>query len=94
MSVESTLISLAGVLIMLFLAGNIYFIKRLVDKVESTSSSATKAWNSITNIVGTVDNMSNQLRDIRTEIKDLRRIEIEVAVIKSQMGLKSLNQDG
>lgn len=87
------ILGISSSLIMLFLAGNIYFIKKLVTKIDNTAASAENALNSITKVSTTVANISDQLTEIKSEIKDLRRLEIEVAVIKSQINLRSINQD-
>jgi len=68
---------LIGVTALLF-GGNIFFIKRLVDKVEGNSDSTKRMENTL---VG----FDSQLKDLKTDIKDLRRIEIEVAVLKSKI---------
>lgn len=71
-----TLENAALALIVLLLGGNAYFIKRLVDKVETSAEVAKSAKT-------TVDSVLNQLREIKSKIEDLRRIEIDVAVLKS-----------
>lgn len=82
------LLGLAGSLVLLLLSGNIYFIKQLVGKIGKTAESAHEALTSITMVSSNVKIISDQLQDIKSEIKDLRRLEIEIAVIKSQMGSK------
>lgn len=67
----------------LLLSGNVYFIKRLVDKIEQTNQQTAKDHSSITQLFREVSDVSLQLREIKSEIKDLRRIEIDVAVLKS-----------
>lgn len=70
----------------LLLAGNLYFVKRLVDKVENNSAS-----NSVLSL--SVTGIGTQLNEIKSEIKDLRKIEIEVAVLKSRF-LRIANEGG
>jgi septal ring factor EnvC (AmiA/AmiB activator) len=67
----------------LLLSGNIFFIKRLVDKIESTNEQRAKDQSSVSKLFQEVSSVSAQLREIKQEIKDLRRIEIDVAVLKS-----------
>lgn len=74
---DAGLISILGGAVTLLLAGNLYFIKRLVDKLELTSAQGLQ-------VSQTVNGIGNQLREIKADIKDLRRIEIEVAVLKAQ----------
>ncbi len=66
-----TAISILGGLL---LSGNIFFVKRLVEKVESLSQ-----------LPRDVNAIGNQLRELKADIKDLRKIEIEVAVMKSHL---------
>lgn len=75
----------------LLLAGNIYFIKRLVDKIEQTNTQTAKDHSSITQLYREVSEVSAQLREIKQEIKDLRRIEIDVAVLKSTKNIDNFN---
>lgn len=74
MEIQGILISVASLLF----AGNIFFIRKLVDKVEGSSSSAQRMELSLRNF-------DAQLRDIKTEIKELRGIQIDVAVLKSKL---------
>jgi len=67
----------------LLLSGNIYFVKRLVDKIELTNQQTAKDHSSITQLFREVTDVSSQLREIKQDIKDLRRIEIDVAVLKN-----------
>jgi septal ring factor EnvC (AmiA/AmiB activator) len=67
----------------LLLSGNIYFVKRLVDKIEQTNQQTAKDHSSVTQLFREVSDVSTQLREIKQDLKDLRRIEIDVAVLKS-----------
>ena len=69
----------------LLLAGNVYFVKRLVEKIDVTASSATNALNSMGSIAQNVNSVSTQLKELKNDIKDLRRLEIDVAMLKVQM---------
>lgn len=69
------------------LAGNLFFIKRLIDKIEQSSKAASDASAAAANADQSVRSLSNQMREIKSEIKDLRRVEIDVAILKHQMGL-------
>lgn len=79
---NTAFIASVGFIITVLLAGNGYFIKRLVDKVESASVAAI-AVNTV------VVSMADQLRDIRADLKGLRTIEIDVAVLKAMFGAKT-----
>lgn len=74
MDIQGILIGVASLLF----AGNIFFIKKLVDKVETNNSSNQRVENSL-------KNFDDQLKDLKQDIKDLRKIEIEVAVLKSKL---------
>lgn len=77
------LISACGLLF----AGNIYFVKRLVDKIEDTNKQTSKDHAAVTQLFKEVERVGTQLRDIQQDIKDLRRIEIDVAVLKSNKNI-------
>ena len=74
MDIQSILIALASLLF----AGNIFFIKRLVDKVEINNTFSTRMEDSLRNF-------DSQLKDLKQDIKDLRRIELDVAVLKDKI---------
>lgn len=57
--------------ITILLAGNAYFIKRLIDKIDIAAEQAKSA--------------SIAVSEIKADIKELRRLEIDVAVMKSTM---------
>lgn len=80
-------IQIVGGLFSVLLAGNMFFIKRLIDKIEVTAQSASAASVAAANADASVKSLSNQMREIKSEIKDLRRVEIDVAILKHQMGL-------
>jgi uncharacterized coiled-coil DUF342 family protein len=67
----------------LLLSGNFFFIKKLVDKIESTNEQRATINAAVAQLFKEVSEVSNHLRELRQEIKDLRRIEIDVAVLKS-----------
>ncbi len=74
MDIQAILIGVASLLF----AGNIYFIKRLVDKVDKNNSSNERMEISM-------KHFHTQLSDIKQDIKDLRKIELDVAVLKSKL---------
>lgn len=82
MSMETTYQILIAICTLL-LSGNIYFVKRLVDKIEDTNKQTAKDHSSVTQLFREVSDVSAQLKEIKQDIKDLRRIEIDVAVLKS-----------
>lgn len=77
------LITIAGTVLALLLSGNIYFIKRLVDKLDKTATAHDSTNATVGQLGRDVMGLGNQLREIKLDIKELRRIEIEVAVLRS-----------
>ncbi len=88
------LILIVGPLIALLLAGNLYFIRELVSSIKDTATDtqglkiAVAALDSKLDtdsrlVTGKVEGVSNQLREIRQEVKDLKKIELDVAVLKA-----------
>ena len=82
-----TLLTIGASVIGLLLAGNVFFVKRLVEKIENTEKIATTTAASATAAAASSNAVSNQMREIKAEIKELRRVEIDVAILKSHMGL-------
>ncbi len=74
MEIQAILIGVASLLF----GGNIFFIKKLVDKVDKNNTSNDRMEISF-------KNLGDQLKEIKQDIKDLRRIELEVAVLKSKL---------
>ena len=81
---EASLLAVTGTIITLLLSGNIFFIKRLVDKIDLASKAQEAHSSQVSKLSQCVDGIANQLREIKIDIKELRRIEIEVAVLKAQ----------
>lgn len=81
MTTQELLIAGGATVISLLLAGNIYFVKRLIDKIDATSEKASEA-------IRGVKDQGKMLSEIKSELKDLRRLEIDVAVVKSALGVK------
>lgn len=68
---DAHLVGVLGTVITMLLAGNLYFIKRLIDKVDVAADQAKTA--------------SSAVSELKTEIKELRRLEIDVAVMKAAL---------
>lgn len=68
-------------------AGNIYFVKRLVEKLENTSVEQGKQNATLGKIQTDLNGIGSSLREVKSEIKDLRRVEIEIAVLKSHFSM-------
>lgn len=78
---QTWLLSSLGSVIFLLLAGNLYFIKKLIDKVEHAGTKASDAFRGM-------ETQAVTLMEIKAEIKEMRRLEIDVAVMKSALQLK------
>lgn len=59
---------------------NVFFIRKLIDKIDVASSRAARALDNISVI-------ATQLHEIKAEIKELRHVAVEVAVLKATMDL-------
>lgn len=77
-------ITVCGVLLGLLLSGNIFFVKRLIDRVDKSADIQEKQSGKISMISEGMNTLGIQLRDLKLDVKDLRRVEIEVAVLKAQ----------
>lgn len=87
MSNTELIIGLGGALVTLLLAGNIYFIKRLIDSIDKTDKTATAALR-LAEAQSKDKTVDKALSEIKGELKELRRLEIDVAVMKSSINLR------
>jgi len=95
---NSVALSGVGLLGSLLLGANIYFVKRLIDKVDRSSDGNILTGATVEKLSRDVNNLGTLFREFRTEIKtelktelkDFRRIEIDLGIIKAQMGNNSI----
>ncbi len=87
---------IVGPLIAILLAGNLFFIRGLISKLDLTAgtSEALKVTSAeikseLEGVKGQVTGVSNQLREIKQEVKDLKKIELDVAVLKAVLDHRS-----
>lgn len=85
MNPSPEILAVSGTIITLLLSGNIFFIKRLVDKLERTASAHETTSGEVSQLTVAVSGMGDKLREIKADIKELRRIEIDVAVLRAQV---------
>lgn len=78
--INLALVSVAGFCFTGVVYVNIFFLKKLIEKIDVASSRAARALDNISVI-------TNQLNDIKIEIKELRHMAVEVAVLKATMDL-------
>lgn len=81
---EDLIISLAGALILLLLAGNGYFLKKVFDKVDSTEANQVHSKVEIAKVSTKVDVLGKQVGEIKEDVKELRGLGVEVARIKGR----------
>lgn len=81
-----------GALISLLLGANAFFIKRLIDRIDIAGKDASEAKDSARSAQASAAGLGGLMREIKQDIKDLRRTEIDVAILKSHMGLSPAPQ--
>lgn len=88
-----------GPVLGLLLMGNLFFIRDLVGKIqiaiEQQTSSQKMVQERMTKISASIEQLTHQLYETRQEVKDLKRVETDVAVLKAllqQQGI--LNSEG
>lgn len=83
---------IGATVISLLLGGNIFFLKRLVERIESTGDKASAALRATEEQARTLTDLKSthnvSMAELRSEIKDMRRIEIDVAVLKSAISYR------
>ncbi len=77
--------TLIGVIVSLLLSGNIYFIKKLVEKVENTGSGHEEVKTGMVQVNQNITWICGQLQEIKSDVKGFRRIEIEIEILKAQL---------
>ena len=83
--IEAKLIlGVAGTLISFLLMGNIFFVKKLVDKIEVTSEENKDLKGSLGIVKEIVDSVGKQLTSFKDDLKEIRKIEIDVAILKDK----------
>lgn len=95
---NSILVTVVGVIGSMLIGANIYFVKRLIDKVESSSDGFILANASIeklsrdVNLLGTLfrEFKSEMKMEIKHELQDFRRIEVDIGILKAQMSERGL----
>lgn len=70
--------AIAGSLILLLLAGNAFFVRGLISEIKKANTTSAEAALAI----GT---LTEKINEMKTEVKDLRKLEVEVAVLKSHL---------
>ena len=66
-------------------AGNMYFIRGLVNKIETGTSMQTDAQTKVKAIHTELSEVKRQVGEIKEEIKPLRKMESDVAVLKDRL---------
>lgn len=69
---QNILLSACGILF----AGNIFFFRKVAEKVEKNSTSNER-------MEAAIEKFDSQLKDLKQDMKDLRKIEIDVAILKN-----------
>ncbi len=77
--------ALGGSVVSILLWGNIYFVKKLVEKVENTGEGHEEVKSSVSQLSIKMSEIAAKITDIKQDLKEFRKVEIEVAVIKSQL---------
>lgn len=72
------LLTLSGTLILLLLGGNAFFVRGLIGEIKKANATSSAG-------ALIIENLARQIEEMKNEIKDLRKLEIEVAVLKSHL---------
>lgn len=78
------ILAISGALLTLLLSGNLYFIRKLFDRVDQTVDAQDSQAVEVSKISEGLNALSVQLRDIKMDMKDMRRIEVDVAILRAQ----------
>lgn len=96
-SPDAAVLALLGTIGSLLLAGNVFFIKRLIDKVERSGVAEVELKGAVEKLGKDVNALGASLRDfkseIKSELKEFRRLEIDLGIIKAQIGTNPKGKD-
>jgi hypothetical protein len=84
-------LAIMGLVFSTLLGGNIFFVKRLVDKIDETVTGHVANSFRLTELSQTVSGMGVEVGEIKTDLKELRKIELDVAVLRAQLSPLSSN---
>jgi uncharacterized membrane protein YqhA len=79
---DPILVSVAGFLIVTLLAVNAFFVKKLVEKLDETEKAVNHSALQVTALKTNVDAYSVQINDLKTEVRELRKIEVDVKAMQ------------
>ena len=66
-------------------AGNLFFLRRLVTRIDESSISASKMDGYVTLLNQNIISLTASIQEIRSDLKDLRKMEVDVAVLRYQL---------
>ena len=76
---------------LILLSGNVYFIKRLLDKIDSACSDVYSTRGSVEKISVILGALKDDFDELKAEVKDeerdLRAMQTDIAVLKHQRGI-------
>lgn len=75
------------------LAGNIYFIKRLIDKIDTTEKIARRASVKADTLATSISNFTTELHNIRGNLKTIADLDKQLSKLEVQLDL-ILKKDG
>jgi F0F1-type ATP synthase membrane subunit b/b' len=79
---DPILVSVAGFLIVALLTVNAFFVKKLVEKLDETERAVNNSALQVTALKTNVDAYSVQINDLKTEVRELRKIEVDVKAMQ------------
>lgn len=90
---QQTIIGLLIALASFLLAGNIYFIKRLIDKIDTTEKIARRASVKADTLATSISNFTTELHNIRGNLKTIADLDKQLSKLEVQLDL-ILKKDG
>lgn len=95
MNIDPTLATIIGSVISLLLAGNLFFIKSLVGKIEEVKQTVDQKipvhQNEIHNMSTQIRNLDYKFQTITNDFKDMIKIRERLAVLEAMSNLNAHN---
>ena len=76
------LVELGIALLSLLAAGNLYFIKRLVDKIDETDGKLISYQTEIAGLNQHIVNLQERIQELTSSLREITDLQADVAVLK------------
>ena len=84
---------LVGFLFTLLMGGNIFFLKRVMDRIDIAHTKASDAEKSVEGIEDTIEKFLKEIAGIRQDLREIHKLDKQLSKLEAQLQLL-LAKDG